>query len=137
MSSLVDVCTAVAALVASISGIRRAPTYPEESLNIFPFVVVYPGAGSENYAVPGERLSLSSIVVELHVARKDMPRDIAAAMPYGDSIPNKLMLDPTVSGKADTFGGIEWTFGELNWGAQQTLGFRFTMLNVKRRNNVT
>ena len=134
--ALVDVIEKIAACVGGISGIRAAPTYPDEQINVFPFAVVYPESGEASFGGPaGLRLNLDAVVVELHVARKDLPRDIENALPYVDSIPNEIMdelLDTKLTATVDTFESITWTFGALNWGAQETLGFRFTINGIKR-----
>lgn len=133
MSTVAQVLTAVAGKVATITTIKRAPTYPEEQLNVFPFAVIYASSGDEAGNTPGERISLMTVTIELHVARQDMPRDITKAIPYGDSIPDVFFNDVTIGGVVSTFEGITWTFGALDWGAQKTLGYRFLINGIKRR----
>ena len=136
MATLAQVIERVATVLASVPGIRRAPINPEEQMNVFPFGVVYPLDGESQFGTPGERLELDSIAVELHVARKDLPRDVQGALPFVDSIPDALMSDMISTQWAntiDTFESISWTFGPLGWGGMDTLGFRFTISGVKRR----
>ena len=140
MATLQDAIEHIAHVIGGIDGIRSAPAYPEEQLNVFPFAATYPGEGEASFGVAGERLNLDTIIVELHVARKDLPRDMEKALPYVDSIPNEIMdelLDNKLSATVDTFESITWTFGALNWGGQETLGFRFTINGIKRRVNIT
>ena len=126
---------AVQATLRTVTGIRGAPDYPPEQIpaEYFPFAVAYPGSGVSTFHVPGERLFLGEIVVELHVSRKDLPNAARSAMGFADSIPNALMVDPTIDGKVETFGGIDQSFGELGWGDLPTLGFRFILRGVKIR----
>lgn len=140
MATLQDAITQAAALVAGLTGIKGAPANPTEQISQFPFCQVYPGEGTASFGVIGERLNLDTIIIELHVARKDLPRDVAAALPYVDTIPNVLMdgvLDDKWSATIDTFENVTWTFGALNWAGQETLGFRFSVNGVKRRVNIT
>lgn len=136
MADLSAVIAQVATKLAAVSGIRKAPANPEEQMNVFPFAVVYPGDGESTFGVPGERLSLDSIVIEVHIARKDLPRDVATSLPFADSVPNALMSDMITTqwaGTIDTFESIGWTFTSLGWGGIETLGFRFTVNGIKRR----
>ena len=138
MATLQDAIEHIAHVIGGIDGIRSAPAYPEEQLNVFPFAVVYPGEGEASISA-GVRLNLDTIIVELHVARKDLPRDVEKALPYVDSIPNEILDEVhTYWGRTiDTIESITWTFGALNWGGQETLGFRFTINGIKRRVNIT
>jgi len=137
---------AVVAKVAAVTGIKQAPNYPTEKIGIFPYAAVYPGSGthaggtasgSGNYV--GERLSLYDIIVEIHIARKDLPHDLQAAYPFADSVPDALLKDPTLSGTVDTIGEIEQMFGALGWGGGggsdggDTIGYRFTIHDVKQK----
>lgn len=118
-------------IVGAISGIRSAPAYPPEELSVFPFAVAYSGGGTWEFGPAGDKKGLHNIIVELHVQRKDLARDVTAAMAYSDSIPNALMLDTTLGGNASTFGRITYVFGPLGYGGIDTIGFRFTIEAVK------
>jgi len=136
MADLSAVIAQVATTLAGVSGIRKAPVNPEEQMNVFPFAVVYPLEGVSTFGTPGERLALDSIVIEVHVARKDLPRDVATSLPFADSVPAALMSDMTATqwaGTIDTYEAINWTFTALGWGGIETLGFRFTISGIKRR----
>ena len=135
--TLQSAISAVQAIVGAISGIRKAPDYPPEQLNVFPFAVAYSGGGNWTFGPAGDKRGLHNIVVEIHIQRKDLPRDVSTAMGYSDSIPNNLMKSPTLSGTCDTFAGISYTFGALNYGETQTLGFRFTITGVKIQSVIT
>lgn len=141
MSTQEDAILAVVALIRTISGIKQAPDYPPENIGDFPFATAFPGDGEHTVGTlvnnTGERKFLGSIVLELHVARKDLPYDVQASIGYGDSIPNILLKNITLSGKVDTFGSITQTFGEMDWGDVKTLGYRFIINEVKQRNTIT
>ena len=46
--------------------------------------------------------ALHTIAVEIHVARKELPRDVAAVIPYGELVAAALLTLPTLSGTVDT-----------------------------------
>jgi len=129
--ALQDAIAKVQELAGAVSGIRAAPEYLPESINIFPFLVCYAGSGSFEIAPAGVMKGLHNIILELHVARQDLPRDTKNVMQYSDSIPQAIMADPTLGGTVSTIGSISYTFGGMQYGTQQTLGFRFTIQSVK------
>ncbi len=140
--TLQNVCLQVATYLRSLSGVRAAPGYAPDKLDPFPFAVVYPGAGVWQFgATPGEKKALASIIVEMHVARKDLPKDLEKAMAFGDTVPNllmgKLISDNKWNGKIDTFENITYTFGVLGWNGLMTIGYRWTVNNIKLRSNIT
>lgn len=143
MATLDDAISEIQADIRAITGIRAAPDYAPEQMNVFPFSVVYPGSGEFISDVPGVMRGLHSITIELHIGRKDLPRDIQSAMPYVQSIPNKLLKAiATTAGDRfgstiDTFSRITYEFGPLDWGATQTIGWRFHIEGVKIKNDIT
>lgn len=123
-------------LVGDVTGIKGAPSYPPDSLNIFPVAAAYPAQGSLNFGVAGEMKGLHNLVVEVHVRRTNLATDVQAVIGYIDSVPDAVMADPTLSGTVSTFERIDYTFGKLSWGDQETFGIRFTLVNVKIRSDL-
>lgn len=117
----------------TIPGIRRVPDEPPENNNAFPFAVVYPSTGVYHYGPPPLMRALHEINIELHVARKDLPRDYLKVMDLIDTIPKELwdLLRTGGFSNLDTFGDITYIFGPLSWGAVDTLGVTYTMTDVK------
>ena len=116
-----------------ISDIRRVPDEPPETNSQFPFAVVYPLRGNYAGGPPGLMKGLHGIVIELHVARKDLPRDYDKVMDIIDQIPEQ-MLSAMKNGRfsyLDTFDVIEYEFGALSWAGVDTLGVTYTMTNTK------
>jgi len=137
MATLSNAIAQVQSLVRGLAGVRDAPDYPPEKASAFPFAVAYPGTGRWVGGAPaGEKRGLHTIIVELHVARKDLPRDVEGAMGYVESIPNAILNAPTLSGTVDTVNEIRYTFGALNYGDLQTIGYRFEV-DIKQRSAVT
>jgi hypothetical protein len=123
----------------TISGIRRVPDEPPETNSAFPFAVVYPSTGLYTGGPPPLMKGLHSINIELHVARKDLPRDYTQVMDLIDTIPKELYNLHRLGGfsNLDTFGDITYTFGPLAWGTVDTLGVTYTMTNVKIQSDVS
>lgn len=141
MSTLQDSIDRIQAVVGNLSGIRGAPDEPPEKISAFPFALCYAKSGLYKCgpAGPTKMTGLHTLVLELHVARKDLPRDVALAMAYAKSIPNALYKDflaGTLVG-VEAFVGISYAFGPLWWGGQNTLGFTFTLEGVKTMDTIT
>jgi len=99
--------------------------------------VVYPLTGEYKFGPPPQMKGLHNINIELHVARKDLPRDYLKVMDLIDIIPKELWNKLRTGGFSylQTFGGsdsgINYTFGPLSWGAVDTLGVTYTIPMVK------
>lgn len=119
--------------LGALSGIRGAPEYPQENTSVFPFLVAYAGMGDFIAGEPAGMMKyLGSIIVDLHVARKDLPRDAEKAMGYHDTIPNAILKDTTIGGTISTCGPVHVSgLIALKFGELDTLGIRFTVENVK------
>lgn len=142
MGTQLEIIQAIMDIVGNVTGIKEAPDYPPEQLGDFPFAVAFPAEGVHQFGVPGERLYLGNVILEIHVSRADLPSAVANSIGFGDTVPNALMNFTQagtlpLNGKADTFENILQTFGELNWGDTQTLGYRFTITNIKARTNLS
>jgi hypothetical protein len=141
-NELKNVITQVATYLAALSGIRAAPTAPPENIQgNYPFVITRPDTGTFTTMSAAFKRGEHSIVIELHVARKDLPRDVATAMPFCDSIPNLLMsqlFDDKWGGTIDTFRDISYRFVSWNWeGGLTTIGFEFTVRGIKIQGAIT
>lgn len=124
--------------LGAIGGIRQAPEYPPEDASAFPFIVAYAGAGEFEAGAPAGMMTyVGSIIVDLHIARKDLPRDTAKSMVYHDSIPDAILGDTTIGGTVSTCGPVA-TSGIIfmKYAEQDTIGIRFTIQNVKIHANL-
>jgi hypothetical protein len=139
MATLDDAITKAMSYIAVMSGIKQAPDRPPEQAGAFPFAVGFPGDGDWIEAPAGNKQGLHNVIIELHVARKELPFDYALAIPYIDSIPNTLFsnLSDKWDGVISTFSGISYRWGEMSWGGGQTLGIQFTIRGVKIQSAVT
>lgn len=114
-----------------------------DSINEFPAIVVYPSSGRWRLGTHANengkptRWALHTIRIELHVARKDLSRDMATLMWFCDSLPDYLFA----GFKRDTFRGtmvvpgdartannatdpLRYQVIESLWGDQKTLMWR-------------
>ena len=120
----------VQSLAADITGIRDAPDYPPEQLNVFPVSVCYPASGEFRSGPAGLMKAIHNLVVEIHIARKDLQRDVENVLPYGESLAAAILADPTLGSTVDTVQadvGLTYTFGAMAWGRQATVGWRITI----------
>lgn len=129
MATLRTVISAIQAH-ALTAGAKEAPTDPTEAANVFPFSVCYPETGSIGAEAQGQRRDLTTLVLDLHVARALLPDDIQGALPFYESFPDLLINDPTLGGTVSTINmsadsRITWEFGEMTYAGQPTLGWRF------------
>jgi hypothetical protein len=134
--------TAIAQLqttLGALSGIRGAPEYVPDNTAVFPFIVAYAGPGEFRAGEPpGMMKYLGSIIVDLHLARKDLPRDIEKAMTYHDAIPNAILSDTTLGGTVSTMGAVSSSgLIFLKYAETDTIGIRFTLENVKIQADLT
>ena len=143
MTTLQQAIDAIQDDLGALTGIRGAPDEPPEKITVFPFIVVYASSGEWRSDVPGNKIGLHVITIEIHVARKDLPRDVEKAMAYSESIPNAMLKAvATVGGDKfastiSTFSRITYTFGPMDWGDLKTLGFRFRLEGVKMQSAIS
>lgn len=116
-----------------LDDIRRVPDNPPESNNQFPFAIVYPIRGLYMTGPPGVMKGLHNINIELHVARRDLPRDFDIVMDLFDQIPDQLLTTLKDSGfsNLETFGNIEYEFGPLSYAGVDTIGVTYLITGVK------
>lgn len=139
MATLQDAIDQIQAEMKSLPGMRLAPSEPPDSLDVFPFSVCYAEAGEYNIGPPELMTGLHTIVVEIHVSRRDLVHDVRTAMRYAKSAPNEI-FDAFKSGTLtaiQTLERITYTFGGLGWGGAETLGFRFRLERVKTQDEIS
>jgi len=116
-----------------ISDLRKVPDEPPEQSNQFPFVTVFPEYGNYHTGPPGLVTGIHDIRMELHVVRRDLPRDYEKVINLIDEIPEKLYTTLKDSGfsNLETFGDITYEFSALNYGGVDTLGVIYRITGVK------
>jgi hypothetical protein len=135
--TIASALTAIAATVAGVSGVKRAPDNPAENINEYPFALIYVMDGNINIGPVGTKKSLLSISIDLLTVRRDISLDMAILTPYLDSIPLALVGEVSIGG--DLFSGTINTFGNLKleflpfypYAGAEMIGYRFVMEDVK------
>jgi hypothetical protein len=135
--TIVQAIAAIQDTVGAVTGIRVAPDYAPDNLSIFPASVVYPRTGTIDSGPAGNMKALHNFVIEIHVDRMNLQKDLARVIPFGDSIPEALLDDPTIDGTISTFGVIDYTFGPMTWGDIPTIGWRFVVNACKLQTDIT
>lgn len=135
MPTLQDAIVKVQSYMATLPGVRQASSAPPDAIGAFPFITAYPASGSWLPGTPaGAKTGLHNIAVEVHVARKNLPSDYAAVVGFCETVPNILMKQLYADqwgGTIQTFARVSYQFTALNYAGVDTLGFRFTIENVK------
>ena len=124
-STLAEVCAAIQDVALGLPNMRDAATFPKEKAASYPFAVSFPYMGTWDSMSGGWMQGLHTIATEIHVARKNLPRDVKAVIDFCETFANALLSDPTLGGHVSTINTITYTFGPLSWGGQATLGYRF------------
>lgn len=138
MTTILQVVQAVQDQMLAVTGIKNAPDYVPENAGAYPLVITYPERGTVLAGSPaGVKRGLHNIVIEVHVKAADLGSALRVLMPLFDNITDKLCKDTTLGGVVSTFGGIEYTLGALGLGGVNTVGWRFTLLDVKVDNILT
>ena len=139
MANIDDAILEIVRELRNVRDLRRVPDAPPENNDQFPFAVVYPASGRFQKESAGWMIGLHNINIELHVVRKDLPRDFTNLITLYDIIPNQLEsgLENSRFSAISTWENIVYVFGALNWAGVDTLGVTFTMNNVKLLDTVT
>lgn len=110
----------------AIPYIRSVPDTIPESVNVFPTVLVYPGAMSWKLGShSGDRglpmaLGMATFIVDLVIPRKDLPREVGRLSAFASTVP--LML---IRGfKTDRYGGPAVVLGNPSMGQNATWPIR-------------
>jgi len=115
----------------TITGMRDAPYEPPDNIQFYPFCVSYPSSATATIGAPaGQYRIVYEIVIEIHVARKDMPRDYTQTAQHLEAVMSKLLADPSLGGEGTIvteFGDtITAAWGVMQWGETQpeTIGWQ-------------
>ena len=139
MSTVQDAIEAIQAKAAALAGMRAAPNYAPDSISAFPFAVSYPEGGSVETQSAGWHIMFHTIITEIHVSRKDMPRDLAQVIPYVETFVNALASDPQLNNEVTTIGPgrITWRFTGFTYlDKTETVGWRF-IIPIKQQQTQT
>lgn len=133
MNSLQDIIDEIQDVVADVSGIRRAPDNPPEAMAVYPFATCFPREGYWTMTPSGMIQGVHTLWLEVHVARKDLPRDTETAIALSKSIPEAIWSAYRNQSftHLKVMQRISYTFGVLDWLGTDTVGFRFMLEGIK------
>lgn len=129
--ALNDILTQLQTIAGTMSGIRYAPTgkaNPPDGVNVFPAVVSYPSAFAPERSF-SRNVFKYTIVTELHFERnKTLPLVVYEAAPYAEMFFDLIVRQyPTLNDTVSHVILASATFGNMEWGAMETIGWRFSL----------
>lgn len=127
--TLQTLLTGLQGAVGDVTGVKFAPDYPPDSAGDFPFAVTYLERFRVEQNTPQDVRALHTVRVELHVARKDLPEDVYTLLPFFETVTAAIINYLLTNTYAHA--GITGTFGELGWDDTKTIGFLWTIQDVK------
>ena len=116
-------------LAATVTGINTAPDALPDQLALFPAAVSYLESFEESAGMVGSDNVIYTAVTELHVARKDLPRDYAVldgmAALFVTAVRNDSRSNTagTLGIIASAIGNASGTLAASSWAAQDTLAW--------------
>ena len=129
MATRQDVVGAIQDIVFNLAGIRDAPDYPPEQINMPPTAVTYAASGTfkeASLAAPGcYEVTPQVYVLLLYLPMKDLPRDVETLAPFVDSIPVALLNNQTLNGTVSAINEVRYQFVNAEWGGIPMRGYRF------------
>lgn len=125
--SLAGAIQQLAVTLGTLTGMRSAPPYPPETAAVFPFAVAYAASGDYTGGSLGKILTRErhSLAAEIHVARRELARSVAAAVPYADLLRTALQADPSLNDEVMVIESLGYRFGPLSWNGIDTIGYTF------------
>jgi len=139
-NEFVNAKIAIMAVVAGVSGIAQAPTNPNDTQNVYPFVAGYLSTANVGGGAIGTNKALYNISLDLLTKMNDLASDLALLDPFIDSIPAALEVEITTG---DRFGATISTFDSITiqfipgveYDGVPCRGYRFILNNVKILSN--
>jgi len=130
--SLTAAVTQLQTIASGLTDMRLAPNYPPEQANAFPFAISYIESGRLESTRLGKILSdgFHVLATEIHVARRDLPTAIESAEGFLALFLTALQADPALDGNVLAIDAMRYTFGALQYGGVDTIGYRF-LLDVR------
>lgn len=143
MATLEEIVAAVQAALADLD-VSSIPATPPENLGDpqLPALVVYPATGGYRIETAmgadglPQKWGTHTINVDFHVGRTDLAVNVAAALPFCESIANALLrgfLGGQFGGTVTTLGQtdppLRYALAEMDWGGRKkgTVGWRFEL----------
>ena len=125
-------CVQEVAAQLSGEGLRVVYEVPRGT-PVLPAALVYVQGGRWDSISYKTTVGLHNIVIDLHVVRADLARAFEEVMSHADSVPAKLyqaLWDKQFT-HIVTFERIDYSLLQMRWGDVETIGYRWTLVNVK------
>lgn len=117
------------AIAATVTGIRNAPSTLPDQIAMFPAAISYLESFDEDAGMVGSDNVIYMAVTELHVARKDLPRDYAVLDGMAALFVTAVRSDSrsntagTLGVIASAIGNATGSLGASSWDKQDTLAW--------------
>lgn len=137
MATINDALSAIADVVAGVTGIKKVDEPPTEQQSEYPFSVVYFQNGTIQAAPIGSKKNLFNVAIEVLTKKIKLQEDLAHVNPFLDSVPLALITEVAESGDQfnhtiQTFDRIATEFLPLyEYAGVPMIGYRFTLVDVK------
>ncbi len=119
--------------MARKSGVKLAPETPTENAGSFPFAIAYDRAGALTDWVAGQMAyAPCTLYLEMHYNRVNLVAAITAAQAARTALLREIIKDPLLGGNVEALLDVRYTFGRLDYGGVETIGYRYE-LDVKVR----
>jgi hypothetical protein len=126
MPTLVAICAAVQDVVEDVTGIRFAPDVPpEQQAGGDVSAYCWPGTGTTLEITDGQQEAHHTLHLYIITPQRNQRTDFARVIALGDTVPGALLKEKTLSGTVLQIDQIRYTFGQLEWGGGQNLGWMF------------
>jgi len=130
-------CTAIAAVVASVSGVNAAPSTPQDNINERVFALTYPMSAELDIGPIGTRGELWNVAVDLLTPHSNTAQNLSALVPILVLVLTALNSEMVSGG--DFFGGAIDTTATLRveflpfyvYSSVDCIGYRVTLEGVK------
>ena len=116
-------------IASTVSGVNAAPDALPDQLALFPAAVSYLESFEEDAGMVGSDNIIYTAVTELHVARKDLPRDyavldgMAALFAAAVRLDSRSNVAGTLGIIASAIGNQSGTMAASSWANQDTLAW--------------
>ena len=128
MPTLAQICAGAQDVVELVTGVRAAPDVPPESgLTGDVASYCFPGTGSVTEITAGDVEGRHTLHLYIITPRRNLRTDYARLIGLGDTVPRALLNAGHLGGTVLQINQIRYTFGPLEWGGQQELGWLFEL----------
>jgi len=131
-----DIITQLAALEATITGIKNAYDETPEALGALPAFINYPRLGRLHFSTSDGKQNDHTIRCDLLVARGHLPKAENLARPFIDLFQVKLAANFSLGGTVSTIKEIRYDYGVIEYAGESFVGIRFEV-DVKEIGTIT